>query len=247
MGKRPTEQDSLYKNIEHMSSLEIVTNINQEDKKVADAVQLEISSICKLIDEVSSKLKNDGRLIYIGAGTSGRLGVLDASECTPTFGVSPDVVIGLIAGGDVALRTAIEKAEDKPKKGWQDLLDIEVNSNDFVVGISASGTTPYVLGALENCKKKNISTGCITCNPDSIIGRFSDFPIEVSVGPEFITGSTRMKSGTAQKMILNMISTGVMTQLGRVQDNKMVFYAIIQRQTHPKRNPNDPRNSSKNR
>jgi N-acetylmuramic acid 6-phosphate etherase len=175
-----------------------------------------------LIGKIVSKLRGGGRLLYIGAGTSGRLGVLDASECPPTFGTHPEMVIGLIAGGTEALQRSIENAEDNPKQGWIDLQQQQVNENDFVVGIAASGTTPYVVGAIDICRENNISTGCITCNPNSPLALASKFPIEVVVGPEFVTGSTRMKAGTVQKLILNMITTSAMIQLGRVKGNKMI-------------------------
>ncbi len=217
-----TESSSLYRHLEKMSVDEILTNINLEDAKVAQAVKLSLPNITKLVEALVPKLKKGGRLFYIGAGTSGRLGVLDASECPPTFGVLPEMVIGIIAGGDGAIRKAVEFAEDNKDLAWQDLQDYSIDQNDFVIGIAASGTTPYVIGGLKKCRENGISTGCITCNPDSEITLESDFPIEVAVGPEFLTGSTRMKSGTAQKMVLNMISTASMIKIGRVLDNKMV-------------------------
>lgn len=217
-----TEQDSLYNDIEKMSTTEMLTNINNEDQKVALAVQKQIPIISKLVDVISEKLEKGGRLFYIGAGTSGRLGILDASECPPTFGVDSNMVIGLIAGGDDAIRTAVENAEDDKKQAIKDLEDYKIDQLDVVIGIAASGTTPYVIGGLEDCQNKEIVTACITCNKNSPVSQFSDFPIEVIVGPEFITGSSRMKAGTAQKMVLNMISTSVMIKLGRVKDNKMV-------------------------
>ncbi len=220
--QRITEADSHYRNIEKMTVSEILFNINSEDQKVAQAVQLAIPQIEKLVNIITERIKSGGRLMYIGAGTSGRLGVLDASECVPTFGVPASMVNGIIAGGDDALRSAVEFAEDDLKKGKEDLVNQNVSSNDVVVGLSAGGTAPYVLQALKYCKNKGITTGSICCNPDAPISEISDFPIEVIVGPEFITGSTRMKSGTAQKMILNMISTATMINLGRVTDNKMV-------------------------
>ncbi len=220
--QKVTESDSLYSNIEQKSTLEILTEINQEDFKVAKAVQDNIDSIHKLVDQVVLQLLSGGRLFYLGAGTSGRLGILDASECPPTFGVDHGLVIGLIAGGDQAIRKAVENAEDNKSQAWIDLKGFNVNSNDFVIGIAASGTTPYVLGGLDDCKKKSIPTGCIVCNPGSPIGKAADYPIEVVIGPEYITGSTRMKAGTAQKLVLNMISTATMIKLGRVLDNKMV-------------------------
>ncbi|MGO3690075.1 MAG: N-acetylmuramic acid 6-phosphate etherase [Psychroflexus halocasei] len=217
-----TEQDSLYNDIEKMSTTEMLTNINNEDQKVALAVQKQIPIISKLVDVISEKLEKGGRLFYIGAGTSGRLGILDASECPPTFGVDSNMVIGLIAGGDEAIRIAVENAEDDKKQAIKDLEDYKIDQLDVVIGIAASGTTPYVIGGLEDCQNKEIVTACITCNKNSPVSQFSDFPIEVIVGPEFITGSSRMKAGTAQKMVLNMISTSVMIKLGRVKDNKMV-------------------------
>ena len=217
-----TEQTSLYRHLDKMSVSEIIENINKEDHKVADAVKKVLPQIEKLIEAIVEKMKKGGRLFYIGAGTSGRLGILDASECPPTFGVPQGLVVGVIAGGKDAMINAIENAEDNVGKGWEDLESYKITSADVVVGIASSGTTPYVIGALEKCKENNIITGSISCNPDSPISDVADFPIEVVVGPEFVTGSTRMKSGTAQKMILNMISTTAMIQLGRVEDNKMV-------------------------
>lgn len=217
-----TEQNSLYNDIEKMSTTEMLTNINNEDQKVALAVQKQIPIISKLVDVISEKLEKGGRLFYIGAGTSGRLGILDASECPPTFGVDSNMVIGLIAGGDEAIRIAVENAEDDKKQAIKDLEDYKIDQLDVVIGIAASGTTPYVIGGLEDCQNKEIVTACITCNKNSPVSQFSDFSIEVIVGPEFITGSSRMKAGTAQKMVLNMISTSVMIKLGRVKNNKMV-------------------------
>ena len=219
---RITESDSKYDNLEHKSINQLLDIINLEDQTVAHRVKNEIPKINKLITKVVSQLKNGGRLFYIGSGTSGRLGVIDASECPPTFGVNHDLVIGIIAGGDRAIRKSIEKAEDDLNQGWKDLLVHNVCSNDFVIGIAASGTTPYVIGALENCNKANIPTGCITCNIRSPISLISNYPIEVVVGPEVITGSSRMKAGTAQKLILNMISSITMIKLGKVVGNKMV-------------------------
>lgn len=217
-----TESDSLYRHLEKMSTKELLSSINNEDAKVAEAVKASMPQIEKLIDVLFPKMEKGGRLFYIGAGTSGRLGILDASECPPTFGVGPDKVIGIIAGGDSAIRKAVEFAEDNTKLAWDDLLKYSISEIDFVIGIAASGSTPYVLGGLEMCIKHNISTACITCNPGSAIAIMADYPIEINVGPEFLTGSTRMKSGTAQKMALNMISTTVMIKLGHVKDNKMV-------------------------
>lgn len=219
---KTTEQSSKYNHLEKMSVNELLTNINKEDKTVPNAVEKVIPAIEKLVEEVVQKMKLGGRLFYIGAGTSGRLGIVDASECPPTFGVPHDWVIGLIAGGDQAIRKAVEFAEDSKKQGWLDLEKHHITENDVVVGIAASGTTPYVLGALEECNKRGISTGSISCNKNSPIGNIAKFPIEVIVGSEFVTGSSRMKAGTAQKLILNMISTATMIQLGRVKGNKMV-------------------------
>lgn len=220
--KRITESSSNYQDIEKMSTEEILKSINQEDKEVPKAIEKVIPDILKLTDIVAEKLKNGGRLFYMGAGTSGRLGIVDASECPPTYGVPHGMVIGIIAGGDQAIRKAVEFAEDSKEQGWKDLEEHAINNQDFVIGIAASGTTPYVIGALEKCNEKNIATGCIVCNPNSPISQIAKYPIAVNVGPEFITGSTRMKSGTAQKLILNMISTTVMIKLGRVKGNRMV-------------------------
>ena len=217
-----TEKNSLYRNLEKMSTREVLSSINHEDQKVAKAVQKSIESLEKLVDIVTKKLSTNGRLFYIGSGTSGRLGILDASECPPTFGVSRDLVIALIAGGDNAIRSSIESAEDNKEQAWIDLKNYKISKNDVVIGISASGTTPYVLGGLEKCQKHAIYTGCITCNQNMPITKYSDTAIEIEVGPEFLTGSTRMKAGTAQKMALNMLSTGVMIKLGHVIDNKMI-------------------------
>ena len=201
---------------------ELLVNINEEDKLVPLAVEKAIPQIGALVEAIADKLLSGGRLFYIGAGTSGRLGVVDASECPPTYGVPHGLVIGLIAGGDDAMFKAVEFAEDSREEGWKDLEKFFVSEKDVVVGIAASGTTPYVIGALRECRSRGIITGSITCNPNAPVSREADFPIEVVVGPEFVTGSTRMKSGTAQKLVLNMISTSVMIQLGRVEDNKMV-------------------------
>jgi N-acetylmuramic acid 6-phosphate etherase len=209
-----------------MSTAEVVQHINEEDQKVALAVKQVLPAIVSLIDAAWPKLATGGRLFYMGAGTSGRLGVLDASECPPTYGVDPDVVIGLMAGGDAALRFGIEDAEDSFETGWKDLQDYSISDKDFVIGIAASGTTPYVVGALRECRRNGIATGCIVCNPGSPIAAHADHPVEVIVGPEFITGSTRMKSGSAQKMVLNIISTTIMIRLGKVQDNRMVHMQI---------------------
>ncbi|MFC4636528.1 N-acetylmuramic acid 6-phosphate etherase [Dokdonia ponticola] len=219
---KTTEQDSHYDHLENMSVSDVLSHINTEDKTVPLAVEKALPQIEALIHQVVARLKNGGRLFYLGAGTSGRLGVVDASECPPTFGVSHDLVIGLIAGGDPAIRNAVEFAEDSKEQGWKDLEMHNVSENDFVIGIAASGTTPYVIGALEMCNSKHIGTGCITCNQDSPLSQTATYPIEVIVGPEFITGSSRMKAGTAQKLVLNMISTTAMIQLGKVKGNKMV-------------------------
>jgi N-acetylmuramic acid 6-phosphate etherase len=217
-----TEQDSLYPNLSSLNTKEIITAINSEDQKVAIAVENEINSISSLVENLVQKMELGGRLFYIGAGTSGRLGILDASECPPTYGVPHGLVIGIIAGGDTAIRKAVEFAEDNTEQAILDLLDYGVNENDFVVGLSASGSTPYVYGGLVACRSKNIKTACICCSKASKIGSVSDFPIEVEVGPEIITGSTRMKAGTAQKMVLNMITSAVMVKLGKVEGSKMV-------------------------
>lgn len=219
---KTTEQDSLYNNLEKMSVSELLLNINNEDKKVASAVEKSIPKIEILTKQIIQKLKNGGRLFYIGAGTSGRLGVVDASECPPTFGVSHDLVIGLIAGGDVAIRKAVEFAEDSKEEGWLDLQKFKISKKDVVIGIAASGTTPYVIHALKKCNENNIITGCITCNEGSPLSLTAKFPVTVVVGPEFVTGSSRMKAGTAQKLVLNMISTATMIHLGKIKGNKMV-------------------------
>lgn len=217
-----TEQPSLYDDLDKKSVKEILEDINTEDHKVADAVQKAIPQIEKLVTLIIPRVKKGGRIFYIGAGTSGRLGVLDASEIPPTFGIPPTVVIGLIAGGDTALRNPVENAEDDMSRGWEELFQHHINSEDTVIGIAASGTTPYVIGAMRTAREHGILTGCITSNPNSPMATEADVPIEVIVGPEYVTGSSRMKSGTAQKMILNMISTTIMIELGRVQGNKMV-------------------------
>ena len=217
-----TEQPSLYDDLDKKSVKEILEDMNTEDHKVADAVQKAIPQIEKLVTLIIPRVKKGGRIFYMGAGTSGRLGVLDASEIPPTFGMPPTVVIGLIAGGDTALRNPVENAEDDMSRGWEELLQHHINSEDTVIGIAASGTTPYVIGAMRTAREHGILTGCITSNPNSPMAAEADVPIEVIVGPEYVTGSSRMKSGTAQKMILNMISTTIMIELGRVQGNKMV-------------------------
>lgn len=217
-----TESESHHQELEKMNVLELLSKINAEDKTVPLAVERAIPQIEKLTNAIVPKMKSGGRLFYMGAGTSGRLGIVDASECPPTFGVDHGIVIGIIAGGDRAIRYPVEFAEDNKTQGWLDLEEHSISSNDVVIGIAASGSTPYVLGALEHCNKNGVTTGCITCNAGSAITLIADYPIEVVVGPEFVTGSTRMKSGTAQKLVLNMISTSVMIQLGRVRGNKMV-------------------------
>lgn len=219
---KTTEQDSHYDHLEQMSIHQLLININKEDKTVPNAVEKAIPQIEALVAQIIDKLNNGGRLFYLGAGTSGRLGIVDASECPPTFGVSHELVIGLIAGGDSAIRKAVEFAEDSTTQGWKDLQDYNISSKDVVIGIAASGTTPYVIGALEQCNQNNIITGCITCNHNSPLSQTAQFPIEVIVGPEFVTGSSRMKAGTAQKLVLNMITTTTMIQLGKVKGNKMV-------------------------
>ena len=219
---KTTESDSYYDSLEKMSIRDLLTNINKEDKTVGQRVAEQIPQIEKLVETIVPKMKNGGRLFYIGAGTSGRLGIVDASECPPTFGVEHGLVVGLMAGGDKAIRKAVEFAEDDKQLGWKDLKNEKINENDMVIGITASGTTPYVIGALEDAKKNQITTACIVCNQQSPLSKVADIPIEVVVGPEFITGSTRMKSGTAQKLVLNMISTAVMIKLGKVKGNKMV-------------------------
>lgn len=219
---KTTESDSNYNNLEKMSVNDLLLNINKEDKTVPLAIEKVIPQIEALVNVIVEKLKNGGRLFYIGAGTSGRLGIVDASECPPTFGVEHGLVVGLIAGGDKAIRKAVEFAEDDAEQGWKDLLAETITDKDVVIGIAASGSTPYVVGALKQCNQHNIITGFISCNANSVIALTAKFPVEVIVGPEFVTGSTRMKAGTAQKLVLNMISTSVMIQLGRVQGNKMV-------------------------
>lgn len=220
--QRITESKSLYDDLEKKSIEEILYDINREDQKVALAVNATIPQIEKLVSQLVPRMKRGGRLFYLGAGTSGRLGVLDASEIPPTYGVPPTMVIGLIAGGEKALRRAVESAEDDEKRGWEELLAYKINIQDSVVGIAASGTTPYVVGALREARSRGILTAAISCNPDSPIAREAEIAIEPLVGPEYVTGSTRMKSGTAQKMVLNMITTTAMIQLGRVRGSAMV-------------------------
>ncbi len=219
---KTTEADSKYNHLEKMSVSELLQNINNEDKTIAYSVEKSIHQIEKLTSKVIEQLKAGGRLFYIGAGTSGRLGIVDASECPPTFGVPHDLVIGIIAGGDSAIRKAVEYAEDSENQGWQDLEKENISEKDIVIGIAASGTTPYVIGALKYCNENNIATGCITCNEGSPVANTAQMPVVVIVGPEFVTGSSRMKAGTAQKLVLNMISTTSMIQLGKIKGNKMV-------------------------
>ncbi len=219
---KTTEQTSKYEHLEKMSVSEMLLNINNEDKLVALAVEKAIPQIEILVEQVILKMKNGGRLFYIGAGTSGRLGVVDASECPPTFGVDFETVIGIIAGGDTAIRKAVEFAEDDKNQAWEDLQQWKITENDVVIGIAASGTTPYVIGGLEKCNENKITTGSISCNAESPLSKTANYPIDVIVGPEFVTGSSRMKAGTAQKLVLNMISTTTMIALGKVKGNKMV-------------------------
>jgi N-acetylmuramic acid 6-phosphate etherase len=222
MIERITEQVSNHNDLELKTTGELLYGINAEDKTVPIAVEKAIPQIIALVEAIVAKLKIGGRLFYIGAGTSGRLGILDASECPPTYGVSADLVIGIMAGGDIAIRKSVEHAEDDPKQAWQDLSEKRINQNDVVVGIAASGTTPYVVYGLKDCRDHGIITGCITCNPGAPIIENADHPVVAMVGPEYVTGSTRMKSGTAQKLILNMISTATMIRLGKVKGNRMV-------------------------
>ncbi|MBP6642542.1 MAG: N-acetylmuramic acid 6-phosphate etherase [Flavobacteriales bacterium] len=217
-----TESTSRYDQLEKMSTADLLQNINTEDRTVAIAVQHVLPAIGQLVDAIVERMQRGGRLIYMGAGTSGRLGIVDASECPPTFGVPYGLVIGLIAGGDAAIRKAVEFAEDDREQGWKDLQEHAVGKNDTVIGIAASGGTPYVISALEKCNAEGILTGGITCNPGSTLATTAQHSVVVVVGPEFVTGSTRMKSGTAQKLVLNMISTAVMVKLGRVKGNRMV-------------------------
>ena len=219
---KTTEQDSNHNNLEQKNIAQLLKGIHQEDQNAVHAVGNVLDEIEMLIEVVVKQQKAGGRLFYIGAGTSGRLGVLDASECPPTFGTDPERVIGLIAGGDHALRNSIENAEDDPHQAWEDLSVFNINSKDIIVGIAASGTTPYVIAALHDCQSKGIKTGSISCNTNSPLSEVSDYPVEVIVGPEFVTGSSRMKAGTAQKLILNMITTATMIQLGHVKGNKMI-------------------------
>ena len=223
MNQKTTEQSSNYEDLEKMSTSELLKNMNAEDKKVPDAIEKIIPKIEEVVTIIVDKISNhNGRLFYIGAGTSGRLGVLDASECPPTFGVSDNVIIGLIAGGDGALRKAVENAEDDEKQAWKDLQKFNINKNDVLLGIAASGSTPYVIGGVNDARKNGLVTACITNNADSALSQAVEYSLEIVVGPEFVTGSTRMKSGTSQKLVLNMISTAVMIKLGRIKGNKMV-------------------------
>lgn len=220
--KKITEETSNYRHLEKMSVHDILINMNNEDKTVPAAVEKAIPQVEKLVAAITDKMLAGGRLFYLGAGTSGRLGILDASEIPPTYGLPQGLVIGVIAGGEEAIQRPVEQAEDDWAQGWADLEKYFINDKDVVIGIAASGTTPYVIGALQEARKVGITTGCITCNYGSPLAAAAEFPVEVVVGPEFVTGSTRMKSGTAQKLVLNMISTAVMIQIGRVEDNKMV-------------------------
>jgi N-acetylmuramic acid 6-phosphate etherase len=220
--RKTTEASSNYEALEKMSTADLLSNINNEDKTVPLAIEKELPAIEAFVNACYERMKTGGRLFYIGAGTSGRLGIVDASECPPTFGVEHGIVVGIIAGGDTAIRKAVEFAEDDTEQGWKDLMEYTINSNDILVGIAASGTTPYVLGAIDEAKKMGVLTGGISCNPGSPLSQVVEFPMTPEVGPEFVTGSTRMKSGTAQKLVLNMISTSLMIKLGRVKGNKMV-------------------------
>lgn len=217
-----TESPSNYDNLEQMEIVDLLKNINKEDQTIAHSVNKVIPQIEALVTEVVNQMKKGGRLFYIGAGTSGRLGILDASEIPPTYGMPAGWVVGLIAGGDTAIRNAVEYAEDDPEQAWKDLQEYQINHKDVVVGIAASGRTPYVIGGVKTARKKGLVTGCITCNSGSELAKNVSYPIEVIVGPEFVTGSTRMKAGTAQKLVLNMISTTLMIKMGRVKGNKMV-------------------------
>lgn len=222
MNNKITEQESHYRHLEGMTVTELLTHINEEDAGVAQAVKVVIPQITALVEAIVPRMQRGGRLFYVGAGTSGRMGVLDASEVPPTFGVPDTWVVGIIAGGDRALRHAVEQAEDHADQAWQDIMAYHPTADDTVVGIAASGTTPYVVGAVREAHRNGLLTGCITSNPDTPLAAACDYPIETIVGPEFLTGSSRMKSGTAQKMVLNMISTSLMIRMGRVRDNRMV-------------------------
>ncbi|WP_259015551.1 N-acetylmuramic acid 6-phosphate etherase [Emticicia fluvialis] len=220
--KLATESSSHYDNLEKMSVHELLININKEDKTVPDAVEKCIPQIEALVSQIVPRMKTGGRIFYIGAGTSGRLGIVDASECPPTFGVPHGMVVGIMAGGDKAIRKAVENAEDDIEQAWIDLAKYKINDKDTLIGIAASGRTPYVVGGLKTARQHGILTGCVVCNAGSAVAAEAEYPVEAVVGPEFVTGSTRMKAGTAQKLVLNMISTAVMIQLGRVRGNKMV-------------------------
>lgn len=217
-----TESSSGYDHLERMSIRDLLISINKEDHAVPEAVSLAIPDIEALVQAAWQQMQKGGRMFYLGAGTSGRLGIVDASEIPPTYGMPQGVVIGLMAGGDGAIRKSVEHAEDNVEQGWRDLVAYDISGKDFLIGIAASGKTPYVVGALDRARQHGVPTGCITCNPDTALAQHADFPVEVYVGPEFVTGSTRMKSGTAQKLVLNMISTTLMIKLGRVRGNKMV-------------------------
>lgn len=219
---RITEKESNHKDLDQMSVAELVSAINREDHTVAESVKKVLPQISTLAEQAARAVLRGGRIFYIGAGTSGRLGIVDASECPPTFGVPHGIVVGLMAGGDKAMRKAVEFAEDDEMLGWNDLQEYMINDRDILIGIAASGTTPYVIGAVREARNNGIVTGCITCNPNSPLADASEFPVEVVTGPEFVTGSTRMKAGTAQKMVLNMISTSAMIRFGRVKGNRMV-------------------------
>ncbi|MBN1788951.1 MAG: N-acetylmuramic acid 6-phosphate etherase [Bacteroidales bacterium] len=221
-----TESPSRFQNLEKMPVKELISSINKEDAKVHLAVRKALPMIENLVTCIIERMKKGGRVFYLGAGTSGRLGVLDASELPPTFGVPDNLVIGLIAGGDAALRKAVENAEDNPDRAWEELQSFKINTNDTVIGIAASGTTPYVIGGIQKARANGILTGCITCNPDSMIADAAEYPVEAITGPEFVTGSTRLKAGTAQKMILNMITTTIMIKLGKVKGNKMIHMQL---------------------
>ncbi|MGV3598413.1 MAG: N-acetylmuramic acid 6-phosphate etherase [Bacteroidota bacterium] len=222
MELRNTEKPSHYNSLDTMTTAELLQGINNEDKSVPLAIEKVLPQIEALVEEIVANMQLGGRLFYMGAGTSGRLGIVDASECPPTFGVEHGLVVGIIAGGDGAIRKAVEFAEDDREQGWKDLEAYTINKSDVVIGITASGTTPYVLGAIEKCNANGITTGGISCNPNSPLGKLAKFAIEVDTGPEFVTGSTRMKAGTAQKLVLNMISTATMIRMGRVKGNRMV-------------------------
>jgi N-acetylmuramic acid 6-phosphate etherase len=221
-----TESESQYRHLEKMTVAEVLLNMNREDAGIASKISIVIPAVTVMAEAILDKMLAGGRLFYIGAGTSGRLGVVDASECPPSFGVPPGLVVGIIAGGPKAMFEAVENAEDDIDSGWKDLTEKGVGAKDFVLGITASGSTPYVSGALKACRENGISTGCLSCNPGAPASDQADFPVEMPMGPEFVTGSTRLKAGSAQKMVLNMISTAVMIGLGRVEDNKMVHMQL---------------------